>query len=290
MTWVGKASTDPRVVMVAAQTGFKTLADLTTSPAPVNFSSSGVGSSGYNDTMMLGKVLKWNMKMVLGYDGTDSELAMRRGEIHAAVSSQSSAAMFAKNGYGRILVQIGGKPEGGVPLLSQLVTEKNAKAIAALIGSQAEIARFTAGPPKIPADRTAALIAAYKSSMEDKELIAQASKTERPIEPLYGEDVAKMVREALDQPPEIIAMVGEILNIKPTSNKATTKLDEVAPDGREFTFKHGGSVVKSKVSGSRTKIIINGKPGKRTELKAGMACEIDYKPGGDNEPITVDCK
>ena len=290
MTWVGKAASDPRVIMVAAQTPIKTLDDLKTTKTTVRFSSSGVGSSGYNDTMMLAKALGWNMKLILGYRGTDSELAMRRGEIDAAVGSLSSAELFVKNGYGRFVAQIGGKPAAGAPMLSTVVTDKNSKAIAALIGSQADLARFTAGPGGIPADRAAALVAAFKKSMEDKELIGQAEKTGRPIEPLYGEDVAKAVREALDQPPEIIAMVSEILNIKPPSNKAATTLDSVSPDGREITFKHAGKMVKSKVSGSRTKISVGGKSSNRKALKAGMACEIDYKAGGENEPKTIDCK
>jgi hypothetical protein len=175
-------------------------------------------------------------------------------------------------------------------MLADIVKEKNAKSITALIASQAELARFTAGPGGIPADRTATLIAAYKKSMEDKELVVQAEKAGRPVEPLYGEDVAKMVREALAQPPETVAMVSEILNIKPPSNKVSIKLGSVSPDGRVITFKDSGKDIKSKISGSRTKITIGGKPGKRSALKAGMPCEIDYKPGGDNEPKTIDCK
>ena len=290
MTWIGKAASDPRVLMVAAQTDLKTLEDLRTAKTPVKFSSSGVGSSGYNDTMMLAKGLKWNMKIILGYDGTDSELAMRRGEIDAAVSSLSSAELFAKNGYGRILVQIGGKKNNNWPLLSDVVTDKDAKAIAALIGSQAELARFTAGPPAIPADRTAALRAAYRKAMEDEQIQTQAAKADRPIEPAYGEDVANMVKAALDQSPETIALVSSILNIKPPSNKTDTKLISVSPDGRNISFMHGKDKIESKVSGSRTKIKVGGSDSNRKALKAGMDCTIDYKTGGNNEPKTIDCK
>ncbi len=290
MTWIGKAASDPRVIMAAAQTDLKTLDDLRTARAPVRFASAGVGSSAYNDTMMLSKVLGWNMKLILGYDGTDAELAMRRGEIDASVGSQSSAELFVKNGYGRYIAQIGGKAAPGVPLLSEIVTERNAKAVVALVGSQAEIARFTAGPPGIPADRAKTLVEAYRKAMEDSELQAQAIKADRPVDPLYGEELARKVREALDQPPEIVAMVADILNIVPPASKVATALSAVSPDGREIAFKHGANDVKSKISAARTKITIGGKPGAREALKAGMACEIDYKPGGDNEPVTIDCK
>lgn len=290
MSWVGKAASDPRVVMVAAQTPLKTLSDLTTAKTPIKFSSSGVGTSGYNDTEMLGKVLKWNYKMILGYRGSGSELAMRRGEIDAAVGSLSSAALFVKNGYGRILAQIGGKPETNAPMLADVVQSADAKAIAALIGSQAELARFTGGPPAIPAGRLEALRGAYKQAFSDPTFIEQAKKADRPIDPLFGDDVTKKVIAALAQPPEVVALVRDILNVKPPSNKVTTTLDTVSPDGRNLTFKVAGKTIKSKVSGSRTKIKIGGKKAKRKALKPGMACVIDYKPGGANEPKTVDCK
>ena len=290
MTWMGKAASDPRVIMVAVQTDLKAVQDLKTAKTPVKFSSSGVGSSGYNDTMMLSRVLGWNMKLILGYRGTDSELAMRRGEIDAALGSLSSAGLFVKNGYGRIIAQIGGKKAGDWPLLADVVEGRNPKAIAALIGSQAELARFTAGPPAIPAGRTEALRAAFKNAMEDKQLREQAARADRPIDPLYGDDVAKLVSAALDQPPEVVALVTEILNIKPPSEKAATKLISVTPDGRWLEFMDGAKKIKAKVSGSRTKIRVAGSDASRKALKAGMECTIDYKPGGKNEPKTIDCK
>jgi tripartite-type tricarboxylate transporter receptor subunit TctC len=290
MSWIGKAASDPRVVMVANQSRFKTIEDIKTSKTTVKFSSSGVGTSGYNDTVMLGDVLGWNYKMILGYRGNDSELAMRRGEIEAAVGSLSSAALFVQNGYGRILAQIGGKPEAGAPMLASLVKDKNAKAIAALIGSEADLARFTAGPPAIPADRLAALRGAYGKSLADKELITQAAKGDRPLEGLVGDDVAKKVRAALEQPPEVVALVQKILNIKPPSNKVTTKLLTLSSDHKKISFKHNGKTIKAKISGSRTKIKVGGKKAKRKTLKVGMSCTIDYKTGGNNEPNTIDCK
>ncbi|MDX1484268.1 MAG: tripartite tricarboxylate transporter substrate-binding protein [Alphaproteobacteria bacterium] len=290
MSWIGKAAADPRVIMAAVNGGPKTLAELK-GPKTWRFSSSGVGTSGYNDTQMLGKVLGWNYKMILGYRGTQSELAMRRGEIHAAVSSLSSAELFVKNGYGRFLAIIGGKKTKDAPQLIDVVEGKDAKAIAALIGSQAELARFTGGPPAIPEDRLKALRTAYDKSMADDALRAQAAKAGRPIEPLGGEEVRVKVRAALNQPPEVVALVREILNVKAPSNKVLgTKLLSKTPDGRWITFKHGAKTIKAKISGSRTKITVDGQKAKRKALKVGMVCDIDYKPGKRNEPKTMECK
>jgi hypothetical protein len=229
--------------------------------------------------------------MILGYRGTQSELAMRRGEIHVAVGSLSSGELFVKNGYGRFLAIIGGKPMKEAPQLIDVVEGGDAKAIAALIGSQADLARFTAGPPAIPADRLAALRTAYDKSMADKDLEAQAVKGGRPLDPLGGAEVERKIREALKQPPEVVALVRDILNVKAPTNKAEgTKLLTKSDDGRWITFKHGAKTVKAKISGSRTKITVGAKAAKRKALAVGMVCDIDYKPGANNEPTTIDCK
>ncbi len=179
----------------------------------------------------------------------------------------------------------------GVPQLMDLAETKDAKAIAALIASQAELARFTAGPPEIPADRLGALRTAYKASLDEKDLRTQAARADRPIVPAYGEEVRRKVRAALNQPPEVVALVRKILAIKaPTNTVLGTKLLTKTPDGRWITFKHGSKTIKSKISGSRTKIKVNGKKAKRKTLKVGMTCDISYKLGKRNEPKTMECK
>ena len=107
-------------------------------------STSGVGSSGYNDTMMLAKVLNWNIKLVPGYRGMQPEMAMRRGEIDAAISSLSSADLFVNNGYGRFIFQVGGTPPKGVPLLGEsgAVDMTFALRVIAEISDQSHFQRF----------------------------------------------------------------------------------------------------------------------------------------------------
>jgi tripartite-type tricarboxylate transporter receptor subunit TctC len=291
MSWIGKASADPRVVIVPVNSKFKSLDDIKASKKTVKFAAGGVGSGGYNDTRMLGEVFGWNYKIITGYRGTNAELAMRRGEIDAEVTALSSGGLFVKNGYGRFIGQLGGSPIPGVQQLSNAVKGNNGKAIAALMGSQGAIARLTAGPPAIPADRLGALRGAYKAALTDPALRGHAAKASRPIDPAFGEDVAKRVRAALDQPPELVTLVRKILDVKPPSKKFKgAKLLKTVRGGRLITFKQGGGSIKIKVSGSRTKVKLNGKASVRKLLKPGMTCNVNYKIGGAKEAITIDCK
>ena len=133
--------------------------------------------------------------------------------------------------------------------------------------------------------------AAYKSALNDPDFRAKAKKVGRPVDPLFGEDVAKKIKAALQQSPKTVALVRKILNVKAPSIKVGPVAIEVQKKGRYIVFAGaGGKKVKSKVSGSRTKIKIAGKKANRKKLKTGMKCKIDYKPGGRNEPKTLDCE
>lgn len=213
MSWIGKAATEARVVMVDAKSPYKTLADMQASKTPLNWSASGVGSAAYVETRFMIDLIGIPGKIIYGYSGNDELLAIRRGEIQAVVGSPSSYETFLTAGYGRIAFQIGGKTPEGVPQLRDLVTGQSAeaKAVVALVESQVEIQRFTAGPPNIPVDRLAGLRNGFRRAMEDPELQAMALKGGKPVDPAYGEDVAKMIRAALDQPPGVLALLTSVL-------------------------------------------------------------------------------
>src|SRR5262249_53967550 len=149
---------------------------------------------------------KLNVKILTGYNGNEDQLAMRRGEVVGAIASRSSWEQFIKNGYGKFIAQIGGN-ETDVPQLAALVTDASAKALVALVQSQGDISRLPGGPRAIPADRLEALRAAYRKARENKELQARAEKLERPVEPLYGDEVLKAVTAALAQTPETVALL-----------------------------------------------------------------------------------
>jgi tripartite-type tricarboxylate transporter receptor subunit TctC len=210
MSWIGKAASDPRVVVIASQSPIKSFAELQAQKTPVNFATAGPGSASYVETVILTNTLKLPVKNLTGYNGTDDQLAMRRGEIIGSIASRSSYSTFIENGYGRFIAQIGGNDKD-VPQLSSLVKDQKALDLIALVQSQGDIARLTAGPPAIPAERMKVLIDAYKKAMEDKELQARAEKLERPVEPAYGDDVAKAIAKALNQSDETKQLLAEAL-------------------------------------------------------------------------------
>jgi tripartite-type tricarboxylate transporter receptor subunit TctC len=209
MSWVGKAATDPRAIIIAAQSPIKSWADLTAAKDTQNFATSGPGGANFVETLALTSILKLPIRMLSGYNGTADQLAMRRGEIVGTIGSRSSFDQFVENGYGRFIGQFGGAQKD-LPQMAQYVKgNAEAERLVRLITAQGDIARLTAGPPGIPAPQLAALRDAYRQSMEDKDMQARADKLGLPVEPLYGEDVAKAVSEALNQSPEVVNLLVE---------------------------------------------------------------------------------
>lgn len=77
--------------------------------------------------------------------------------------------------------------------------------------------------------------------------------------------------------------------VPPKATAVETKLGEIINGGRKVSFDVKGKKHTASVSGSRTKITVGGKPGKRGSLKAGMQCKINYA-GDGGEAKSIACK
>jgi hypothetical protein len=166
------------------------------------------------------------------------------------------------------------------------------KQLAALVTvAQGEIHRITALPPKVPSARLAFLRDAYKKAHQDKGFNDEAKKADRPLNPLFGEDVDKAIQGVANPAPKVAALLNEAMHPKEKVEdlRHTGPITALKNDGREMVLKHEGQDVSAKISGSRTKITMAGKPAKRGDVKVGMTCTFVYlRPG--SEAKEVNCK
>jgi len=291
MSWIGKAASESRVIVVSAKSSIKTFDDLVNAKEPLKFATSGVGSANYSEISMISKAADLKIKLITGYNGNADQLAMRRGEVVGGLGSRSSFEQFVNDGHGRFIVQVGGK-ETDVPKLKDVMKSDIGKRISALIGSQSDVFRLTSGPPNIPADRLAALRTAYKKAMEDHDTIAKLKQAHRPYDPGYGEEVAKLVKEALDQSPQAVALLTQVIQ-EGKSVKIpifSGKISALADRNKDVSLKlDDGKAFATKISGSRTTVKINGAKAKRKALKVGMSCKVTA-PRSGAEAKVLDCK
>lgn len=216
-SWIGKAASDARVIYVGAKTPFHSFQDVLGGGRPLLLGSSGVGASDYNEALMIAEAFKFPVKVITGYGGKEAELAIMRGEIDGQVQSYSSIETYIHSGQGRVLLQIADKKNAdlpNVPMATDIVPAKGKKLIHLIVATSSSLQRLTAAPPGVPAGRLQALIAAYRNTLNDPGLLAEARKAQLPIDPLYGEDVSKLINEALDQPADNLILLKKIMKGK----------------------------------------------------------------------------
>lgn len=213
LSWIGKAASDPRCLVVSEKSGLKQVSDLVGSKAPILFGSSGVGTTSHNESMLLSHVLGFPIKVIPGFSGNEAQMSMMRGEIAASFSSYSSLRPFVENGYARFIVHVGGDGvvAEGIPAARSMVEDKSKLALILMMEALSSLARLTAAPPGVPSDRLAVLRSAYQKALEDPALLLRAAKLQIPIDPLYGDDVVERIKAALSQHEGNIAIITEIL-------------------------------------------------------------------------------
>ena len=66
----------------------------------------------------------------------------------------------------------------------------------------------------MPADRVAALRAAFDDTMKDPAYLAEAAKLKIDVDPMNGADLAAFVAQVLKTPPDTVARVRKALETK----------------------------------------------------------------------------
>lgn len=288
MSWIGKAASEPRVMMLATNAPQKTFEDVRNSTSPVNFAAAGVGSASFSETKMLQEGFDLPINVIAGFNGNEGELAMLRGEVAGQVASLSSVQPFIDQGNAHIAMAIGGDAE---PQGRELADTDKARQVVALIEALSELQRYYAAPPNTDPERLAALREGFMAVMENPDFLAEAEALGLPIDAGDGEAVLAQIEEALNQSPETVEIVAAALEVEVPTISATGPLLEVNDGGREIKFMSGDAEITAGPSGSRTTITIDGESAQRDQLAAGMECAIEYNPEAeDNEPVSIDCR
>ena len=211
MSWIGKASNQVRVMVVATNSGFDSFDEMLQATTQVKFSSPGVGSAGYLDSRILDVLFpQIDIQTIPGFDGAEGELSMIRGEVHAQVAIASSLEQFVEAGHGYFALAMSPLaratlPE--VPLASDYVSSSQGLRLLALLEGLSDLGRLTAGPPDIPSIQLRALREAHDKALGDPALIAEAMQINIPLDAGTGEYVEERIREVLRQPQDTVDLL-----------------------------------------------------------------------------------
>jgi len=98
-----------------------------------------------------------------------------------------------------------------VPTYWELAKTEEDRALVASLLVSYNAARPFFLSPGVPSDRVRVLREAATKTVKDPEFLAEAERTKRPIDPLSGEEMASMYKEALQLSPRLKALWKELL-------------------------------------------------------------------------------
>jgi tripartite-type tricarboxylate transporter receptor subunit TctC len=211
-SWIGSVSNEVSVCAFWSTSGIKTWDDLQKKPTIIGASAAGADSEIF--PTVLRNLFHLPTKVVTGYSGggADINLGMARGEVTgrcgwswSSLLSQSKPLLEGKKI--NIVLQLALQKHEDlpdVPLIMDLPTTPANKAALKLITSRQSIARPFAAPPGVPADRLAALRAAFDATMKDPQFLAEAKRLDLEVRPVSGAEVEKLIKEIYASPPDVV--------------------------------------------------------------------------------------
>jgi tripartite-type tricarboxylate transporter receptor subunit TctC len=214
-TWIGNVSEDFRVCFAWHATGIKTFQELL-ARSKVVFGNTGVGTSAYIDDRILIDLFGVKLQAVMGYPGSaDKKVAIERGELDGDCGSWTSLPDdWLRDQKINLLIRfsktlVPGMPET-LPYAGELLTDLKKKRIFGLLTAAAIVGRPYIAPKGVPADRVAALRAAFDATMKDPDFQAEAAKQHLLVTPMAGPEVESYIKELYQTPPDVVAAAKEI--------------------------------------------------------------------------------
>lgn len=185
-------------MMARRDTGVKSLDDV--KKREIIVASTGTSSPTYLVPAMMNGILGTKFKIVTGYRGSaGTSLSIERGETFGMTNSWVSWKVNrgqwfdgTQKSYAFMLAQIGFTKEKdlpNLPLLTNLATNDDNRAAAAMLSTAAVTGRGLAFPPGVPQSLIKPLRAAFWNTVSDPAFKADAKKRRLPVIPIKGADL-----------------------------------------------------------------------------------------------------
>ena len=211
-TWIGSVTDEPAVCAFSMRSGIRSWKDMKTKPFKVG--GAGVTADDEIYPTVLKNLFHLPLRVVSGYPGrAEAVLSIERGEIDGLCgwswsSLTSRDKRLLDSNAIHIAVQLGVENSlniPGVPLIGDLATDPQQKAVLRLIFSRLTIARPFAAPPGLLPDRAGALRAAFDATMKDPAYLSEMQRLGLEVRPQSGAKLESVVRAMYDAPKDVVA-------------------------------------------------------------------------------------
>ena len=223
--WIGTPARGFQLFYVRADTPYNSIEDILKAQVPPKCGNTASDGGTYVLAKIMEETLGAKLTIVSGYmGGNEADLAVEKGEVACrgvALDSHFTREPFLtwhKKDFDRHIFLDSPKRDPrtpDTPTLSELMdkykTPDSSRRVARVLLSSAEFGWPIVAPPGTPPTLIKILRDAYDKAAQDPELSAEVKKLKLVLDPSKGEDLQTLAGEILDQPPDIIRRVKNIL-------------------------------------------------------------------------------
>jgi tripartite-type tricarboxylate transporter receptor subunit TctC len=224
-TWIGTPEQTEFILIMRTDSPYKSIEDIHKAAEPPKCGATGTSTSGYYIPKFLDEGLGLKFNIVTGYPGGgEIDLGIERGELHCrnlTISTYFAREPFLtwhKKGFVRPIMQTPKKRDARVAdvpsiyeLMDQYKTPDAIRRVATVLLAPAIFGRPMVATPGVPPDRVKILRDAYHRSLKDPALLEDLKKRRWEVDAISGEELAKLAKEVIDQPPEVIERMKKLL-------------------------------------------------------------------------------
>jgi tripartite-type tricarboxylate transporter receptor subunit TctC len=224
-TWLASSDKSEHMLYIRADAPYKTIQDIRNAKEAPKCGATGTGTSGHYIPRMLEETIGTKFTIVTGYaGGNEIDLATERNEV--VCRSFTTAAYFAREPYHtwrkknfvRIIMQTGKTRDPRLPetplygdLMNEFKTPELGRRVATVMLGSGELGRPIVTHPSTAPDIAKTLRDAFMKSMTDQQLLDEAAKQNLEITPVSGEELAKIARDVINQPPDVLDRIRKLL-------------------------------------------------------------------------------
>jgi len=209
LTWLGTITSETSVCATWKTSPVKSWDDMF--KREFSLGGSAVGADPDTFALIMRNVFGAKVKLVTGYPGgNDINLAMERSEVDGRCGWSWTSLKSQKNWLPQInlLVQFNLEKNADLPnvpvALERAASDEQRQVLRLLIAGQ-YVGRPFFTSPDIPADRKAALRAAFDATMKDPQFLADAAKLDLEISPVGAATIDAFLAELYRTPKDVVS-------------------------------------------------------------------------------------
>ena len=223
--WLGSPDRSDHVLYMRTDTPYKTIQEVRTAATPPKCTATATGTTGHYLPKLLEETIGTKFDIVIGYPGgPEMDLAVERNE--AQCRAFTTTAWFSgepyeswrKNNFARLLIQTGRKRDERLPdvptlyeIMDQYKTPENDRRLADVVLASNIFGRPYVASPGISPAQARMFREAFAKTLTDPELLADAKKRNLEIEPTPGEELEKLAKTIVVQPPEVVERMKKLM-------------------------------------------------------------------------------